>query len=162
MHFLRRNLIFPCSPSAAVSLKSPRTEALLKGPNLAQEAASCRLSAGLYLGSLGGRAHTGHMGRRRQRPVVSKSAACKQNSLFRRNQAEHQVQALALRTAHSSHQPDAGHLVPQRVCGLTGMEALPSSSLQANKKVKPYIQGSNTQQRETTAEETKVYFLRDP
>ena len=40
MHFLRRNLIFPCSPSAAVSLKSPRTEALLKGPHLAQEAAS--------------------------------------------------------------------------------------------------------------------------
>lgn len=162
MHFLRRNLLFPCSPSAAVSLKSPRTEALLKGPNLAQEAASCRLSAGLYPGSLGGRAHTGHTGGRRQRPVASKSAACKQNSLFCRNQAEHQVQALALHTARSSHQPDAGHLVPQRVCGLIGMEALPSTRLQANKEVKPYIQGSNTQQSETTAEETKVYFLRDP
>lgn len=94
--------------------------------------------------------------------MVSKSAACKQNSLFRRNQAEYQVQALALRTARSSHQPDAGHLVPQWVCGLIGMEALPSSSLQANKEVKPYIQGSNPQQSETTAEETKVYFLRDP
>lgn len=35
--------------------------------------------------------------------MVPKSAVCKQDSLFRRNQAEHRVQALALCTAQSSH-----------------------------------------------------------
>ena len=35
--------------------------------------------------------------------MVSKSAVRKQNSLFRRNQAEHRVQALALCTIHVSY-----------------------------------------------------------
>lgn len=60
-HFSRRNLIFPCSPSAVVSFTSSRTEVLFNGPSLPP-------GGGLHLSRLPGMKDThGPQGSRRQR-----------------------------------------------------------------------------------------------
>lgn len=165
MHSLRPDSHLPLSSlSSRVSLEvSPRIEALLRTKSLHRRQLPAQCLQASILAAWEER-HTQAVWGGEGRDLWSQSpAVCKARLTFPPgNQAEHRVQALALCTAQSSHSQMLGIWSHSGSVVLTGTEALPLSSLQANKEVQPYTQGSNTQQRETTAEETRGLLPKRP